>query len=616
MTDLCEMTLITRTSPRPTHLAVTLPRTRTRQNPNSIFQPMSDQENMPPPSGPVRRSFAPLPGFPTTDSIIRPLNSPVNGRCCCMFINRRLQVCTHEAAYVVGGYPVCTRHRTTAQSRQSNDRRWFANRAEVDASDGVVAQPRGADGTYLPADPAAATRPVSPVRGGVLVDLTSDTPETLPPLDNPLFGVSHPRAVSDILSWWDQQHIPNVILTFASALLHAQRMPDGPFTLDGPPQDCSICMGAIDPGERRFTTRCAPVPHHFHACCVAEMCMTQAVDRDYPVDPLHVICPLCRGSIDDSVSDYRYALFSGKCWPKGMPAHWLYYLTHSLSPGDDFVAQVHLVAGDARTLSELNVADIRRAARSYCDDLADFRLGWEDVRSRLVREARDDSSSSEDDDEDTHPVIARRRLALPLPAPPPAPTPPPASPVPTTAAPVSADTPPGMRTPPATLPGVRPFGGAPSAPVAAVTATPSSAAPRPPAPTPAVAGGWPFMQLPRASPPGTLAPALATRGLTVSYQGHDGTVSVPRTPDSRLAIVTFPLDHLLVGLQHHPVFFMAHQATIPGMTPANLIATRDPQRVISTISTTTTVPTNTLMPDWLRGVTVTLCMPVVSPDQV
>lgn len=510
-----------------------------------------------------------------------------------MFVNRRLHVCAHEAAYVVAGYPVCTRHRASAQGRQSNGHRWFANEAEVEASQTAVAQPRGADGTYLP-----SARPV-------LVDLTTATAPTVPAADveveEPLFGVSHPHAVTNILSWWEQQDIPNVILTFASALLHAQRMPDGPFTLDGPPQDCSICMGAIDPGERRFTTRCAPVQHHFHACCVAEMCMTQAVDHDYPVDPLHVICPLCRGSIDDSVSDYRHALFSGKCWPKGVPAHWLYYLTHSLSPGDDFVAQVHLVAGDARTLSELNVADIRRAARSYCDDLGAYRLGWEHVRSRLVRESRDDSDS---DEEETHPVVTRRRL---LPAAPISAPPPPASPA------VVADDDPGLRTPPATLPGVRPFG-APATP-AATPAAPARPARPATAPT-TVAGGWPFMQLPRASPPETLAPALATRGLTVSYQGHDGTVSVPRTPDSRLAIVTFPLDHLLVGLQHHPVFFMAHQATVPGMTPANLIATRDPQRVISTTSTTSTVPTSALVPDWLRGVTVTLCMPVVSPDQV
>lgn len=554
---------------------------------------MSDQENVPPPNHPpstptIRRSFAPLPGFPTTDSVIRPLNSSVNGRFRCMYINRQLRVCAHQATYVIGGRPVCTRHRVSAQSRQSSDHRWFANEAEVEASRGVVSQPRGTDGAYLPG--AAAT---------ALVDLTqSASPPVVPAVEDPLFGVTHPRAVTNLLSWWEEQDIPNVVLTFASALLHAQRMPDGPWTLDDSPQDCSICMGSIDPGERRFTTRCAPVPHHFHAGCVADMCMTQAVDPDYPVDPLHLKCPLCRSSVEDSVSDYRHALFSGKRWPKGVPAHWLYYLTHSLDPDNDFVAQVQLVAGDPRTLSELNIADIRRASRSYCDVLGTYRLGWEDVRSRLIRDSRDDSDS---DEEETRPVVARRRLlpAAPIPAPPP-----PASPAAPVAATADGDDP-GLRTPPATLPGVRPFG-----------APAPASAPARPAPDVQVAGGWPFMQLPRVSPPETLAPALATRGLTVTYQNHDGSVSVPRTPSSRLAVVTFPLDHLLVGLQHFPVFFMAHHATVPGMTPANLVATREPQRVGSTDSTASTVPTSPSVPDWLRGVNVTVCLPVVSPDQV
>ena len=581
---------IIRNLPRPTHLLGHIPvrvRIRVRFNPN-IFFDMADAENTPPtPPQSAERVYDPLDGYSVNSTVILRLRS--DRRFLCMHVSRRLHVCTHPASYVIAGRPVCTRHRASAQSRQSNGRRWYAIPDEVAQSGAVDTQPRGADGVYLPRVPAAPR---------VLVDLTATTRSEAPPsTEDPLFGETSPRGVAEILSWWDMQHIPNVVLTFAAALLHAQALPSGPVS-PAEELDCSICMGSIDPSERRFTTRCQPVQHHFHACCIAEMCVTQAADRDYPVDPLHVTCPLCRSAIDDSVSDYRHALFSGKRWPGGVPAHWLYYLTHSLSPDDDFVTQVYLVDSDPTTLAEVNLADVRRASRSFCEDLNDYRLGWEHVHSRLVRDGRDGSISSDgDDDDETHPVVARRRLLGPvsLAAPPPPPT-------------SDADGDAEPRTPPATLPGVPP-----GFEERRTVVPPTPAAPaRPPAPDRSQRD--PADQTVMRLAVGDSVPPA--RGLTVSYQDYAGTVTTPRTADSRLAHITFPLDHILIGLQTNPIYFMSHQSAISNMTPANLIATRDPQRMISAVTTTTTVATGAAIPDWMRGITVTLCMPVVPLDQV
>lgn len=543
------------------------------------------------------RVFPPgLPGYPAEGTLITRLDS-AHVPMTCSYLNRMHGVCTRSANFVVQRYPVCSRHRSRAQYRGTQDQRWYTTEEEYDASLRVRPTERSrVRGRFVrrvaPRDLVQDFDRAQPTTTTATVT-TTPPPPAAPPAAPPVRGGDSVATHPWMFTFWHHLDVPNVKITFSESLVHAGRMPRGP--VPGATPDavhCVICMDSITLADPRFSTSCG---HHFHGTCMAEYCIAKANDVEYPVDPLHMTCPMCRDEITDDLYVHRHALLSGCLWSRGLPSDWLYWLIAHMEEGGDFVLQhcpPHPIltarAGPGEVVRRTFTFDIERLRRAAAtlDMRGRYTLTWATLRANMIRDQSGDSEyETVEEDEDMVEVPA------------------------------------GYITPPATLPGVPPPPSDVPTTTTATTAASPVYEPTTPLYAPPVTPPSDLARLARAGaarearmqtdmsalvptpPPPAGSPAV----VVCTYQDSRGFMTSFPTADTRAAVMTFPIGELLTVLETRAVAALSNAVNPGRYMPVTMYATRTIPR--TGLGAEPSPP----IPDWMRSITVTIVQSMYHP---